>query len=85
MKEILLRELARVFLHEADTKSNDEATRLTDIAETLYVRANVRAVRAARRGNRQHWTHADRSARRRPHDEDRCFRGQRPTAKDGAR
>jgi hypothetical protein len=81
MKEILLRELARVFLHEADTKTNDEATRLNDIAETLHARANVAAVRAARRGDRQHWTHADRSVARRPHD----VSGGRTTAKDGAR
>ena len=41
MKANLLRELARVFLHEADTKPDDEGERLADISETLYARANA--------------------------------------------
>jgi hypothetical protein len=54
MKANLLRELARVFLHEADTKPDDEGERLADVAETLYARANVPTPIAPRRGARQH-------------------------------
>ena len=70
MNATLLRELARVFLHEADTKPGDEGARLADISEALYARSNAPLVLAPRRGDRQHGQHrtrSDRSAPRQPH------------------